>query len=349
MSMIGVLAATGFTGRLVSCELKKAGLKFFLAARNATALERLSEELGGVESRVLNVKDPSTFATLDGCTVLINCAGPFIDLGEPIVQACIARKTHYLDLTGEQSFIKLVYEKYHEQAKSAGICLVPACAFEYAIGDALGKQLFSTLPGCNQIDLVYHMEGMYTSAGTRKSIIRALAANGYRFRNGRIESSSPAAQVKSALVEGKRVSLVPFPAGESLMLPRHIEVQNINTYMSMHAPAFLLPFLAGIGQTAMKIAGDFLVNTVSTAYPTVEQRQSTKFIIRATAKNPAGEKSASVAGTDPYWLTAVIVAGVADYLARHGCSSAGAITPSMAGKADLIRDLSTQAGCVWKD
>jgi short subunit dehydrogenase-like uncharacterized protein len=264
------------------------------------------------------------------------------------VQSCLSRKTHYLDLTGEQAFIKLVYDKYHEQAKAVGICLVPACAFEYAIGDSLGKQLFNSLPGCNQIDFVYHMEGMYTSAGTRKSIIRAFSADGYQFHNGKLEKKCLAAQVKSAVIEGKKCSLVSFPAGESLMLPRHVEVQSINTYLSVQAPAVLLPLLAGMGHTVMKITGDLLVNTVSPTYPTLEQRQSTKFIIRGTAKSSYGEKSASVAGKDPYWLTALIVAGVADYLAKQGCTAAGAVTPSMIAP-NLIRDLITQAGCVWKD
>ena len=346
--MIGVVGATGFTGKLVSRELKKAASKFFLAARNATALAQLSDDLDGAETRIVNVKDPSSFSELDDCTVLINCSGPFIDLGEPVVQSCLARKTHYLDLTGEQAFIKLVYDKYHEQAKATGICLVPACAFEYAIGDTLGKQLFTGLPGCNQIDFFYHMEGMHTSAGTRKSIIRAFSADGYQFHNGKLKKKSPAAQVKSAVIEGKNFSLVSFPAGESLMLPRHSEVQSINTYMSMQSPRVLLPLLAVMGHIFMKFAGDLLVNTVSPAYPTPEQRQSTKFIIRGTAKSSHGEKSASISGTDPYWLTAVIVAGVADYLAKQGCTTAGAVTPSMIAP-NLIEDLITKAGCVWKD
>src|SRR6185295_10050821 len=197
------------------------------------------------------------------------------------VQAAIAQKSHYLDLTGEQSFIKLVYDKYHEQAQAAGICLVPACAFEYAIGDALGALLFSELPGCNQLDFVYHVDGMYTSAGTRKSIIRACAADGFQYRNNKVEKTALGSSVKTAKIDGKQMSAMTFPAGESLMLPRHINVQNINTFMSAQAPAFLLPLFAGLAQSVMKVGGDLLVNSMSETSPSLQQRRNTKFHITA--------------------------------------------------------------------
>lgn len=183
--MIGIIGATGFTGRLVASELQKRQANFFIGGRNEQSLRALSESLGGTSYRVIDVQDGSTFRALDGCTTIINCAGPFTDFGEPVVQAAIARRAHYLDTTGEQGFIKLVYDRYHEQAKAAGIVLVPACAYEYAIGDALGAQLCIDFPECRNIEMIYSMDEMHTSPGTRKSVVRAVAASGFSLKNGK--------------------------------------------------------------------------------------------------------------------------------------------------------------------
>jgi len=32
--------------------------------------------------------------------VVLNCAGPFIQHGPPLVEACLAEGTHYVDITG---------------------------------------------------------------------------------------------------------------------------------------------------------------------------------------------------------------------------------------------------------
>lgn len=33
--------------------------------------------------------------------VIVNCCGPFRFYGEPVVKACVATGTHYVDVTGE--------------------------------------------------------------------------------------------------------------------------------------------------------------------------------------------------------------------------------------------------------
>ena len=66
--------------------------------------------------------------------VLINCVGPFVDFGEPVVRAAIAAGTHYVDTTGEQPFVQAMLA-HDTWAKDRGVAVVPALAFEIAIGD----------------------------------------------------------------------------------------------------------------------------------------------------------------------------------------------------------------------
>ncbi len=49
---------------------------------------------------------------LEPCAAVIACAGPFCDHGEPIVAAAAETGTNYIDTTGEQPFIGLVFDRY---------------------------------------------------------------------------------------------------------------------------------------------------------------------------------------------------------------------------------------------
>ena len=346
--MIGVIGATGFTGQLVAAELKRLQAHFFIAGRREPAIRELAAQLGNVPFKAINVESASTLAELDGCNVIINCAGPFTDLGEAVVQEAIKRRIHYLDLTGEQGFIKLVYDRYHAAAREQGIALVPACAFEYALGDAAGALLLSELPTASSVEFVYAIKGTYTSAGTRKSIVRALASPGYQYIGGQLVECAPAATVKTVQLDGRSFAAMSFPAGEILMLPKHTEVQNIQAFMLSDLPALALTVMGKVGQPVMRQASNLLFKAAASgAVPTVEQRTKTSFNIIATASDGDQTRSLKVTGKDPYWLTAVIAAGVAVHLDQERPDRKGAITPSMIAGAEFIRELTNKQGTAW--
>ena len=45
-------------------------------------------------------------------TTVITTVGPFLKYGETLVAACADAGTHYVDITGEVSFMKWTYKKY---------------------------------------------------------------------------------------------------------------------------------------------------------------------------------------------------------------------------------------------
>src|SRR3954451_18259480 len=139
--VIVLYGPTGYTGRLVTRELVDAGADFVLGGRNAEKLSALSRELGqGAPTRVASVDDDTSLrALLDGADVLINCAGPFTHAGEPVVRAAVEAGVHYIDSTGEQTFIRTVFDRYGAAAESRGVALVPACGFDYVPGDCIAR------------------------------------------------------------------------------------------------------------------------------------------------------------------------------------------------------------------
>ena len=56
--------------------------------------------------------------------------GPYVHHGEPLVAACAAAGTDYLDITGEPEFVDLMYVRHHAEAVRTGARLVHACGFD---------------------------------------------------------------------------------------------------------------------------------------------------------------------------------------------------------------------------
>src|SRR4051794_36297329 len=110
MTRIVVFGATGYTGRLIAEALVGRGERPVLAGRNAQRLASLAEELGGLETAVADVAQPETCgAMVQRGDVLVATVGPFVRYGRPAVEAAIAAGAHYIDSTGEPTFIREVF------------------------------------------------------------------------------------------------------------------------------------------------------------------------------------------------------------------------------------------------
>ncbi len=141
--MITLFGATGTTGTLIAKVLAREGLAFRLAGRSPDRLAALSAQLPGAPGWVVaDVMQPDTLASLfkDGTRLLINCAGPFTDLGERVVSLAALNGVHYLDTTNELSF-RIRAQGYNELARKNGAAVVPACAFEVAPADCMAAQI----------------------------------------------------------------------------------------------------------------------------------------------------------------------------------------------------------------
>jgi len=62
--------------------------------------------------------------------LILNCVGPYRDLGEPVLKAAILGLCDYIDLCGEPEFIEGMWLKYHEKAVEAGVTIVHAAAYD---------------------------------------------------------------------------------------------------------------------------------------------------------------------------------------------------------------------------
>src|SRR3954464_10429309 len=152
---IVLFGATGFTGALTAEYLAANagdGVRWALAGRNRAKLEALSERQGVVVPLLhADVTDDASLRSVaESARVVITTVGPYVTYGEPLVAACAAAGTDYVDLTGEPEFVDRMYLRHHDEAVRSGARLVHACGFD-SIPHDLGawftvQQLGSTAP-----------------------------------------------------------------------------------------------------------------------------------------------------------------------------------------------------------
>ena len=138
---LALFGATGFTGGLTARYLAEhgpAGLKWALVGRKRAKLEAVGSELAAIESRVpapeIVEADAFDRASLDrvaaAARVVISTVGPYALYGGPLVGACAAAGTDYVDLTGEPEFVDRMWIENHAEAERSGARLVHCCGFD---------------------------------------------------------------------------------------------------------------------------------------------------------------------------------------------------------------------------
>jgi short subunit dehydrogenase-like uncharacterized protein len=132
---IVLFGATGFTGGLTAEYLAASapeGTRIALAGRNRAKLEAVRARVGrDLPLLHADAEEPASLrAVAESARVVISTVGPYILYGGPLVAACAAAGTDYVDLTGEPEFVDLMWLRHHEQAQRSGARLVHCCGFD---------------------------------------------------------------------------------------------------------------------------------------------------------------------------------------------------------------------------
>ena len=133
-----VWGASGFTGRLVAEYLNSqygldGDVTWAMAGRNAGKLGEVAASIGAdtVPLVVADANDPISLGEMARRTkAIITTVGPYQNYGEPLVAACAAAGTDYVDLSGEPPFMRKIIDQYSEEAKASGARIVHSCGFD---------------------------------------------------------------------------------------------------------------------------------------------------------------------------------------------------------------------------
>ncbi len=155
--------ATGFTGRLVAEYLLRhegvgRRLRWAVGGRNQQKLESVREGLAQLDPaarqlpiELADAKDPAALQLLAAKTrVMCSTVGPYARYGSELVAACVARGTHYCDLTGEAPWMAEMIAQHHAAAQASGVRIVHACGFDSLpsdLGSLLAHRQFQAKTG----------------------------------------------------------------------------------------------------------------------------------------------------------------------------------------------------------
>jgi short subunit dehydrogenase-like uncharacterized protein len=233
---IAVYGAYGHTGKFIVSQLVQEGFNPILCGRDKEKLLSYSQQYPNLLIKVADIIQPDSLdsAFLDS-EIIINCAGPYLDTAEPIIESALRLSKHYIDLSAEQKSVLDIFEKYSDKAEQAKILIIPAAAFYGGLGDLLSTVLTDGWNEIEDINIYIGLDSWHPTKGTRLTGQR----NHYQrfvFANGQLEPLEAGNSINWSFpkpIETKEMIRVPLT--EIITISRHLNVKNINTYISLNS------------------------------------------------------------------------------------------------------------------
>ncbi len=166
-----VYGANGFSGRLVVEYLREYNIPFIAAGRSRKRLEEVMSKVPGIETAKFGIAEIGGSAEeltelFTGAKVVCNTVGPFIYNGPRVIEAALEAGCHYLDISGEQAWIRQVAEQWSCKFAARGLLAAPATAFMSASSDAAIRLCLETA-NVDTIETVTMFKGIPTFGSTQ--------------------------------------------------------------------------------------------------------------------------------------------------------------------------------------
>lgn len=322
-----IYGANGFTGRLIAREAKRKNLRPVLAGRRAAPIEALAAEFD-LPWRSFDANDPpAAAAALGGVDVVLNCAGPFAATSGPMLDACLAARTHYLDITGEIDVFVAAHAR-HAQAQTAGIVVCPGVGFDVVPTDCVAAVLKQALPDAKSLALGFDVKGT-PSPGTAKTMVEGLKAGGSIRKDGEIVEV-PFAYRTRTIDFGRGEALgVTIPWGDVATAYYSTSIPDIEVYVrTSPAAVFAMRCLNPLRPVLHRVAPLLRRWAAGRKGPSDQQlRQETSYVW-GEASNAAGKIcTARLTTPNGYGLTADAALLALQYVLEHR-PPGGYYTPS---------------------
>ena len=129
-----IFGASGFTGQIAVKYLDKnyPTLNWAISGRNKEKLMKISNDTNKKpEIFIADSKNQDSLAEIAKKTnVIASLAGPFNKYSNNLVHECLNHGTHYVDITGENLWVRDLIDKYHFKAVEKGVFIIPSCGYD---------------------------------------------------------------------------------------------------------------------------------------------------------------------------------------------------------------------------
>ncbi|RJF87789.1 NAD-dependent epimerase/dehydratase family protein [Oleomonas cavernae] len=332
--------ATGYTGRLIAQRAKAQGLDMLLAGRSNEAVAAVATPLG-LPYLAVGLDDPAKLdEALAGIRVVLHVAGPFSATSKPMVEACLRKGVHYLDITGEIEVFEACAAR-DAAARTAGVMLMPGVGFDVVPSDCMALHVKNRLPSATTLTLA--MNGLSNmSRGTAKTSVEALGKGTAIRKGGRIVEIDEIPRKTLDFGAGPE-PVIGISWGDVATAYHSTSIPDIEVFFRetpemarmMGMPKFLRKLLGSRpGQAVLKRA----INLMP-AGPGEDIRNTARATVLAKARDSTGALVRSRLETpEPYALTvetALLIVG----RVLAGDAPIGYQTPAKAYGADLILEV----------
>lgn len=342
-SHVLLYGANGYTGELTARIAVEQGMRPILAGRNAAQVAEVAARLD-LPYRIASLDNaPALDALLEDVAVVLHCAGPFIHTAAPMVDACLRAGAHYLDITGEIAVFEALAARYDE-AKRAGVMLLPGAGFDVVPSDCLAAHLNRRLPTATRLLLGIRALAK-VSRGTATTAVEGIVSGGGGLvrKQGKLTPTPIAWKSREIdFGKGKRTA-VTVPWGDVSTAYHSTGIPDIEVYMSfsptlvraMRASRYVgwmlrLPGVAGLVKQRIRSGP---------SGPTDAERAQGYALLWGRAEDDAGVAVESRLRTpEGYTLTALTSLLIVRKVLA-GEVKPGFQTPSGAYGADLIMEI----------
>ncbi len=335
--------AYGYTGKLIAREAKEQGLSLVLAGRSADKLEALSDELGYVY-RAFPLDEPEEInRQVEGFPVVLHAAGPFAHTARPMMEACIRRHVHYLDITGEIEVFEMA-AGLGKRAAEAGIMLMPGTGFDVVPTDCTALYLKEQLPDATHLKLAFATPGSSFSHGTANTMAENLGEGGAVREEGEIKRVPLGHKTMTVpFTDEKSLFTMAIPWGDVSTAYYSTGIPNIETYTSVHPNTYRYVKLQSYFNWLLRTS---LVRSIVKSRikkqppgPSEEQRAKARSLIWGEVENEKGEnRTVRLQTLEGYSLTAVASLMIAQRV-LGGDAPVGFQTPAKAYGSGLVMEV----------
>lgn len=333
-----IYGAYGYTGELIAAEAADRDLDIVVAGRNGTKTRRVGIELG-VEARVFGADAAGD--RLDDVDILLNCAGPFAETYEPLVEACLETGTHYLDITGEFEVFETLAERDREFEK-ADICVLPGVGFDVAPTDCLAGHLHDRLPGADNLRLGIDALGA-VSGGTIASVIEHASGGGKVRRDGRIEDVPVAASERRIDFGRGEKHAATVPWGDVSTAYYTTGIKNVEVYMPMSEQVATVLRVSDPAATLLDIGplkrGLQAIAKGTFSGPSEKRRESDRAFIWGEATDGDQTVVSRLETPEPYSLTVDAATTAVEKLEAMDSIAPGYHTPASTFTPEFVLEL----------
>lgn len=334
-----IYGSYGYTGQLVVELAVKEGLRPILAGRDEMKLRAQAEQYK-LEYRAFSLDEAAKLdSALNEVDAVLHCAGPFVLTFKQMAEACIRTKKHYVDISGEIPGFEAL-ASMTDQAKQAGIMLLPGGGFDVVPTDCLAMHLKQRLPDATHLRLFLRGVGAGVSRGTAKSAIENMHRQGMIRKDGKLVQVPPVWKAHMQDFGKGPVRVISVGWGDVSTAYHSTGIPNVETYLAFPQVMINLMYdMRTIGPLFYNRVAKNILKALMNLYPpgpTAARRMKAFATIIGEVTNEQGGRAVSKLRTkEGYTFTAQVTVEIMKRI-LNGEYKIGFQTPALAYGSEFV-------------